>query len=490
MKYDTELRLDFNNTMSIMIGEIESNSTVLEFGPASGRLTKYLKNEKECDVYIVELDEEAGKIASEFARDTVIGDIEKYEWLDKFKGITFDYILFADVLEHLRNPEQVLLECKEILSEDGFILISLPNIAHNSVIIDLIKGKFEYQSTGLLDNTHIRFWTYETIEQVMKKLGLYVDSKFATYTQVGKNEFNNTYEDIKFLNPLVLKSRDMGEVYQYVYKVTKKQVQNQRNEIRRNNEYYYIQWYFDYGNGLDDSQGVRKYIDFNLNNQQIIIDTPHNLNKIRIDPINCPCAIRITKLVGVKESVEEVLEIESSNADFTCDEGILFLKKDSQFYLDIEDKDLNSVIIEFSFVLVDENLENNDIIKGLLKQVDNFRIIAEQKENFINEEREKIVILQKELSGYQKEIECFQSKLNKRQTEVEYFQSRLNEQQEEMENVNIKIKEQSIDLENQQNKVNNQQNELEDKQKEINKIKSFLDKPIIKRIYEMYLKKH
>ena len=80
MKYATEIDFSFNNTMTIFIDNIKENSVVLEFGPASGRLTRYLKNEKNCKVYMVELDEEAGLIAAKDAEDYVIGDIQDYEW--------------------------------------------------------------------------------------------------------------------------------------------------------------------------------------------------------------------------------------------------------------------------------------------------------------------------------------------------------------------------------------------------------------------------
>ena len=145
MKYATEIKFDFNNTMTIFIDNIESNSTILEFGPASGRLTRYLKEEKKCDIYIVELDEEAGKIAAQSAKDYVIGDIQDYEWVKKFAQVQFDYILFADVLEHLTEAANVVREAAKLLKPTGQICLSVPNIAHNSVIIDMINNKFEYK---------------------------------------------------------------------------------------------------------------------------------------------------------------------------------------------------------------------------------------------------------------------------------------------------------------------------------------------------------
>jgi len=170
LKYATEIDFSFNNTMTIFIDNIKENSVVLEFGPASGRLTRYLKNEKNCKVYIVELDEEAGLIAAKDAEDYVIGDIQDYEWTKKFSGIKFDYILFADVLEHLTQAEKVVKAAAKMLKDGGKMCISVPNIAHNSVIINLLKNRFEYTSTGIMDNTHVHFYTKESLSS--KKLAI------------------------------------------------------------------------------------------------------------------------------------------------------------------------------------------------------------------------------------------------------------------------------------------------------------------------------
>lgn len=91
-----------------------------------GRLTKYMKESLDCRVYIVELDPEAYASARPFAEDGVCGDIEKGEWLEKFSSCQFDYILFADVLEHLRDPEKALRQAATLLKEQGEVIVSLP----------------------------------------------------------------------------------------------------------------------------------------------------------------------------------------------------------------------------------------------------------------------------------------------------------------------------------------------------------------------------
>ncbi|PLY09873.1 MAG: class I SAM-dependent methyltransferase [Arcobacter sp.] len=84
----------------------------------------------------------------------------------------FDLIVFNDVLEHMYDPWEVLIMTKELLTENGIIVVSLPNIRHRSVLIDLIfKDKFEYKDQGILDVTHIRFFTETTMKKLLADCG-------------------------------------------------------------------------------------------------------------------------------------------------------------------------------------------------------------------------------------------------------------------------------------------------------------------------------
>ena len=144
MKYDFDLDLTNSNSLLLILEQIRRGSVVLEFGPANGRMTKYLKQELDCDVYLAEIDEEAGKQALLYGKDLVIGDVENFEWFERYRDIKFDYIVFADVLEHLRDPKTVLDRCKLLLKHEGSVLLSVPNLAHNSVLINLMNNEFEY----------------------------------------------------------------------------------------------------------------------------------------------------------------------------------------------------------------------------------------------------------------------------------------------------------------------------------------------------------
>lgn len=102
----------------------------------------------------------------------IIADLEEEIPVDG----RFDLILALDVLEHLRNPEAVLLRLAESLEEHGRVIVSLPNIAHISILRDLVlRRRFAYKDSGILDRTHLRFFTEESAVALLRGAGLHVE---------------------------------------------------------------------------------------------------------------------------------------------------------------------------------------------------------------------------------------------------------------------------------------------------------------------------
>ncbi|MBK9263704.1 MAG: methyltransferase domain-containing protein [Polyangiaceae bacterium] len=89
-------------------------------------------------------------------------------------GRTFDLMLFADVLEHVPDPQSVLRRLLPFLEDDGHVIVSLPNVAAWPVRLDLMRGRFEYTKSGILDDTHLRFFTRETGQRMLEDAGLEV----------------------------------------------------------------------------------------------------------------------------------------------------------------------------------------------------------------------------------------------------------------------------------------------------------------------------
>ena len=217
--YDCELDLTSRNSLSVLIDRIKQNSIVLEFGPANGRMTKYLKEKLNCKVYCVEIDADSANDASEYAEKMFVGSIENYKWKQEFKTMKFDYIIFADVLEHLYHPEKALKSVREFLKKDGSILISIPNIAHNAIILGLLKNEFNYSSRGLLDDTHIRFFTKKTFDKLIERCKYFKAYETGIFLSPQNTEFGYQYNDLPEHVASYLSGLSNGEIYQLVYEL-------------------------------------------------------------------------------------------------------------------------------------------------------------------------------------------------------------------------------------------------------------------------------
>jgi SAM-dependent methyltransferase len=84
---------------------------------------------------------------------------------------TFDVVLYADVLEHLVDPLSELKKAAQFLAPDGVMIISVPNVAHWSVRVNMLRGRFNYAPTGIMDATHLRWFTSRTLLQLLKRAG-------------------------------------------------------------------------------------------------------------------------------------------------------------------------------------------------------------------------------------------------------------------------------------------------------------------------------
>jgi O-antigen biosynthesis protein len=143
---------------------------VLEVGCGAGMTGKALKERGVEEVVGVELQAEAGKNALEHYDNVIIGDVEQVKL--PYENGYFDCALYGDVLEHLIDPWQLLREHNGLIKEKGAIICSIPNIRYFKVTRRLVgRGKWEYEDDGVLDRTHLRFFTWDSIEQMLTDAG-------------------------------------------------------------------------------------------------------------------------------------------------------------------------------------------------------------------------------------------------------------------------------------------------------------------------------
>lgn len=225
-KYNFDLDMNSENSNSVILKSIKPNSEVLEIGSAHGRMTKYLKEQLNCIVDIAETDFEAGTHAKGWARDFYLDDAGNVEG-DLFRRLNnygyhskkYDVVIFADVLEHLKDPEWVLKSTKSVLKPNASIWISIPNSAYNGIICELINDEFQYRDVGLLDVTHIKFFTNKSLLEMVERSGYKVVMRRNLKNAVDCSEFIGAYNLVPDYVAEFLKSRAYGEVYQFVWEL-------------------------------------------------------------------------------------------------------------------------------------------------------------------------------------------------------------------------------------------------------------------------------
>lgn len=311
MKYDFMLDMDSDNSLSMILRGIKANTWVMEFGPAMGRMTRYLKEKLSCHVVIVELDEEGYQSAIQYAEDGFCGDAETLEWKEHFQSCKFDYIIFADILEHLRNPQAVLAAAVDMLAEDGQIALSVPNIAHNSVMINLYNGRFDYHNVGLLDDTHIHFFTYDTMKNMLDACGLDTVYEDATLAECESTEFGNSLFELPPEVRLSMKQRDYAYVYQFIFFCKKKEVSVDHYATPKmayhiaKNHAEEATVFLDLGEGYKEEHKICQPVKAGENQLSFTIEHPEFVKNIRIDFAEAPCYIRLIRIEVDGQELEQ-----------------------------------------------------------------------------------------------------------------------------------------------------------------------------------------
>lgn len=157
--------------------DLKPGSKVLDIGCGRGALGEYLKKTISATVCGLEITSENCNTAAKVLDRAVLGDIETMSLTDLGEG--YDYIVFSDSLEHLLNPGPVLQKIGTLLNDDGSLLISMPNVRNFRVLVPLLfRDEWEYVEEGLLDKTHLRFFTFRSITRLLRDCGYEVEKYF------------------------------------------------------------------------------------------------------------------------------------------------------------------------------------------------------------------------------------------------------------------------------------------------------------------------
>ncbi len=173
VKY-TELDMAPDSAHNLILSLVPPRTRVLEFGCATGYMSAELASRLDCTVTGVEMSTEAADEARARCARVIVGDAERLDLDAELGRERFDVILFADVLEHLREPQPLLASVRRFLAPGGSVIASIPNVAHGSVRVALLQGEWCYRPVGLLDDTHLRFFTRDGVRDLFEGSGYVV----------------------------------------------------------------------------------------------------------------------------------------------------------------------------------------------------------------------------------------------------------------------------------------------------------------------------
>lgn len=172
MKYYNDKSKDYFSTLrddiiNMIDFEVEN---LLDVGCGDGSTAYAIKTKTNAKfVAGIEIFSDAADKAALKLDNVICGNIEEIE--PDFNGKKFDLIVCADVLEHLTDPWKALEKLKTLLTENGKLIASIPNIAYFPVIMQILRDRFEYEESGVLDKTHYRFFTLHTIKKLFADCG-------------------------------------------------------------------------------------------------------------------------------------------------------------------------------------------------------------------------------------------------------------------------------------------------------------------------------
>lgn len=217
-RYDfDEIDIDSGSVHADVVKLVGEGKRVLELGPATGYMSRAM-TDRGCTVVGIEFNAEMARRAEDHSERVIVGDVDTLDFDAELGEERFDVVVAADVLEHLRDPLAALVRLRRFLHPEGYFVISVPNVAHGSVRLALLSGHFDYRETGLLDSTHLRFFTRDSFEQLLDEaeLGL---------AELHRHELNLDASEVRFdpemVPPMVREELERdpdARTYQFVVK--------------------------------------------------------------------------------------------------------------------------------------------------------------------------------------------------------------------------------------------------------------------------------
>ena len=214
--YLREIKDGERTSLSVLASLIPHGATVLDLGTGSGALGRYLGETRGCTVDGVTFNEEEAAYAKPFYRTLSVADLDTCNLAEMFDAGTYDAIVCADVLEHLRFPDRILDAARQLLTPEGQVLISIPNAAYCGLVGELMLGEFRYRNEGLLDSTHLRFFTRRSLARFLQDAGWALHGIDEIRRELVSSEFQMAFDRLPPAVSSYLLTRPDALTYQFI----------------------------------------------------------------------------------------------------------------------------------------------------------------------------------------------------------------------------------------------------------------------------------
>jgi O-antigen biosynthesis protein len=184
----------------------------------------------------IELDSQSAAVAAQYCERVIVADLDGIDLDEELGSDRFDVIVAADVLEHLKDPLKALRRLRGFLAPGGSFVISLPNVAHGSIRLALLQGRFRYRELGLLDATHLRFFTRESIGQLLDDAELVIAEMYLQRLAIDASEVEFDRARVPAEVMQSLEEDPDAATYQFVLKAVPSDTPGLREMQRRTRE--------------------------------------------------------------------------------------------------------------------------------------------------------------------------------------------------------------------------------------------------------------
>ena len=262
-----EAVMDCKNSPLFQISKIIPDGVkVLDIGTGNGILSALLqKRHSNLIIDGIEPNSYAAKLAKKYYRNFYIGYGQKF--FDVISQEKYDYIILADVIEHIADPLEFLKKLDSIISVKTKIILSIPNIAFGAIRFSLLNGNFDYIDSGIIERTHLRFFTLKTLETLISNSGLNIEKILFLQRSLFRSEIK--IQNLK-ISPFLfhkVKKDPLSFTYHFLVVLTKKFCITEKILLGKKDRFPFFVYL------------IKRHRNFSL--LKLIIDIYHNTKKVK-----------------------------------------------------------------------------------------------------------------------------------------------------------------------------------------------------------------